>query len=456
MRDWDPDILHEESLTPIVNTKMIHLNPPSILASGFLILILLGTLLLKIPAVTHHSITWLEALFTATSAVTVTGLSLLDTSAYFNIYGQLIILFLIQAGGLGFMTFAVLGATMLGARLGIGQQRLAQEAFNETSLGNITHIAKTVFLYSLAIECLGMIWLTIIWFNELGLQQAAYQGLFYAISAFNNAGFSLHANSLMPYANDMGINLVISFLFITGGIGFIVLTDLTHKPSWSKLQTNTRMVLLATFYLNAIAFILIWIIESQNPATLGSMSLHDQALAAWFQATTPRTAGFNTIAIDQMKNASILLVLILMFIGGGSLSTASGIKIGTFVVLLMTTYAFLRKQEDVTLLNRCVPMVQVRKAVALIVCYTFLAFLAIFILDLTEQVRFLEILFEVISALSTVGLTLGLTAHLSPIGQIVLIVLMVAGRLGPLTLAYTLAKPNRSRIRYTEANIQVG
>lgn len=456
MRDWEPDLNDEPLASTTTANKAHQLNPPIILAIGFLLLILSGTVVLKLPIVANHPVTWMEALFTATSAVTVTGLLTIDISAYFNIYGQVIILFLIQAGGLGFMTFAVVGATMLGARLGMGQQRLAQEAFNEISLDNVTRIAKTVLLYSLMIEAFGIIWLVGIWSDEMSLAQALYQSTFYAISAFNNAGFALGPNSLVPYASDIGVNLVISALFIIGGIGFSVLIDLNHKRSWSKLQTNTRIILLATLYLNLIAFLLIWIIESQNPATLGAMSLKDQVLAAWFQATAPRTAGFNTIPMEQMKNTSIILILFLMFVGGGSLSTASGIKIGSCVVILMTTVAFLRKQEDITVLNRTIPIRQVMKAIAIVVCYVLLMFLGIFILDLTEEARFLDILFEVISALSTVGLSRGLTTHLSPAGQFVMILLMIAGRLGPLTLAYTLAKPNRSRVRYAEANIQVG
>ncbi|HPY41526.1 MAG TPA: TrkH family potassium uptake protein [Thiolinea sp.] len=436
--------------------KVINLSPPMIISLGFVALITLGTLLLMLPMAATESTSLLSALFTATSAVTVTGLGVVDTGTHFTTFGQVVIALLIQAGGLGFMTFTVVAASMLGAKIGIKQQRVAQEAFNQTSLENLTQIAKAVLWYSLIIEGIGILLLTLLWHSEFGWGTAVYRAFFYSISAFNNAGFALDANNLMPYVRNAGVNVVISALFMIGGIGFVVLMDLRQKKVWSKLSTNTRIVLTTTFFLNISAFLLLWLLEARNPNTLGSLSWGDQALAAWFQAVSPRTAGFNTLAMDQLTNASTFLTMFLMFIGAGSLSTASGIKVGTFAILLVATYSVLRQQDEVVVFKRTIPLQQVMKALALMVVAAFLIFLGIFVLDVTEKASFLDISFEVVSALGTVGLSRGLTPKLSEAGQLMIIFLMIAGRLGPLTLAYSFAVPKHDLIRYPETNIQIG
>lgn len=455
MRSWEPDSFEEQEIV-IKPPRMINLSPPMIISLGFLVLITLGTGLLMLPIAATQATPLLSALFTATSAVTVTGLGVLDTGTHFTVFGQVVIALLIQAGGLGFMTFAVVAASMLGAKIGINQQRVAQEAFNQTSLENLTQIAKAVLWYSLIIEGIGILLLTLIWQSEFGWGEAAYRAFFYTISAFNNAGFALDASSLMPYVSNVGVNLVISALFMIGGIGFVVLMDLRQKKTWSKLSTNTRLVLTTTFFLNISAFLLIWLLEARNPNTLGALSWGDQALAAWFQAVSPRTAGFNTLAMDQLTNASTFLTMFLMFIGAGSLSTASGIKVGTFAILLVATYSVLRQQDEVTVFKRTIPLQQVMKAMALMVVAAFLIFLGIFVLDITEKASFLDISFEVVSALGTVGLSRGLTPKLSEAGQLMIIFLMIAGRLGPLTLAYSFAVPKHDLIRYPETKVQIG
>jgi len=455
MKNWLPQAL--PYLRPVVRKDGVFtLSPPAVLAFGFALLILLGTLLLLMPAATSAPLSPLQALFTATSAVTVTGLVVVDTGSHFTVFGQVVIAMLIQAGGLGFMTFAVVVVVSLGAKIGLHQQIIAQEAMNQTSLAQVAQTAKAVLIYSLLIELVGISLLTLTWLQELGFPSAFYHAIFYTISAFNNAGFALNSASLMPYASDVAVNLIISGLFITGGIGFTVLIDLKKQRRWQLLSVNTRMILLATGVINFIAFILIWLLEANNPATLAQLSLPDQALAAWFQAVTPRTAGFNTLDYSQMTDASNVLTMLLMFIGGGSLSTASGIKLGTFVVLMMATYAFLRRRDEVNLLQRTIPQSQVLKALALTFVSMAFIFIAIFVLTALEQAPFLDISFEVVSALSTVGLSRGLTGQLSAASQTVVIFLMIAGRLGPLTLAYFLATPNKRKTRFADTKIQVG
>lgn len=436
--------------------RSLTLSPPAVLAMGFLVLVLIGCLLLLLPAANHKPITLLQALFTSTSAVTVTGLVVVDTGSQFTLFGQIVIALLIQAGGLGFMTFAVVAAISLGVKMGLSQQKIAQEALNQTSLAQVAHTAKAVLLYSVVIELIGLSLLTLVWWPEYGFSNALYRGFFYTISAFNNAGFALDNDSLTRYAGSVPVTLVITTLFIIGGIGFSVLIDLKKHRAWHKLSTNTRVILLATLIINLLAFCLIWLLEAKNPATLGNMPLKEQMLAAWFQAVTPRTAGFNTLDYSAMTDASNILTLLLMFIGGGSLSTASGIKLGTFVILIMATYTFLRRRNEVTIMQRTVPHTQVLKALALVFISMGFVFISTFLLSITEQASLMDIAFEVVSALSTVGLSRGLTADLSSTGQLLIIMLMITGRLGPLTLAYFLATPKKKRIRYAETQIQIG
>ncbi|MFC0228968.1 TrkH family potassium uptake protein [Serratia aquatilis] len=455
MKNWLP-----QRLPYLRSTKhparSLTLSPPAVLAIGFLILVLIGCLLLLLPAATHKPLTVLQALFTSTSAVTVTGLAVVDTGSQFTLFGQIVIALLIQAGGLGFMTFAVVAAISLGVKIGLSQQKIAQEALNQTSLAQVTQTAKAVLIYSVVIELIGIFLLTVIWWPEYGLSNALYRGFFYTISAFNNAGFALDSDSLTRYAGSVPVNLVITALFIIGGIGFSVLIDLKKRRSWHKLSTNTRVILLATLIINLLAFCLIWLLEARNPATLGNMPVKEQMLAAWFQAVTPRTAGFNTLDYGAMTDASNILTLLLMFIGGGSLSTASGIKLGTFVILIMATYTFLRRRDEVTIMQRTVPHTQVLKALALVFISMGFVFFSTFMLSITERAPLMDIAFEVVSALSTVGLSRGLTADLSSTGQLLIIMLMITGRLGPLTLAYFLATPKKKRIRYAETQIQIG
>ncbi|MCC3344010.1 TrkH family potassium uptake protein [Psychrobacter sanguinis] len=431
-------------------------SPPAILAVGFLCLITLGCILLKLPACTIEPITWIQAAFTATSAVTVTGLSIVDTANYTRL-GQVIIAILIQFGGLGFMTFAVFAFISLQRRLNIVGQKIAREAFAETSFGDISTTAKSVITIALSVELIGFIALSLAFLKEMPASEALYAGFFYTVSAFNNAGFALTSDNLMPYADNKSINIIITSLIIIGGLGFIVVKDIIDNRSWRKISVNTKVVVTTTVALNFMAFVLFWLLEHNNLNTLGHLSFSNQLTAAWFQAITPRTAGFNTIPIEQLTDASTLLTMFLMFIGGGSLSTASGIKIGTFVILILTTWAFLRQRDHVIVFKRRIPDRLVRKSLALISITMMLIFISVFVLSVVEADHPLDdVLFEVVSALSTVGLTRGLTTKLSSTGEIVIMFMMFAGRVGPLTLAYLIAMPKSSRVHYPETNVLVG
>lgn len=441
-----------------LKNKTIHLSPPTILALGFLSFIILGTVLLKLPTATTAPISWMDAGFTATSAVTITGLSVVDIGTTYTTFGQLLILLLIQCGGLGFMTFAILAALSLSNRgVGLKQQILAQDALGQTSLANVSQVAKSVFLYTLFFESVGMIILTSAWTPQVGFEQALYQGMFFSISAFNNAGFSLFSDSLMQFSQQPIILLTMSSLSITGGIGFLILMDIRQNKRWSKLQTNSKIILLSTAILNLFAFTLIWLLEAANPATLAPFSFQDQALAAWFQATTPRSSGFNSIDTAQLLPATSLVMMALMFIGGGSLSTGGGIKVGTFVVLILSVIAFLRRTSETRIFHHSISRQLTMKALAVTFVTLSLIFVGSFMILLLEpKLAFLDLIFEVVSAGCTVGLSRGITAQLSQPSLAVLSFLMFAGRLGPLTLAYLIATPKESHIKHPNADIQIG
>lgn len=437
--------------------RTINLSPPSIIALGFLALILVGSILLILPVSHHGDVTWFQAVFTATSAVTITGLSVVNVGEAYTVFGKIVIMILLQCGGLGFMTFAILAAMSLAPKMGLRQQVMAQESIGQTSLKKISTTIKGVFLYSLFFEAIGTVILTIAWLQDYNFAQAFFYASFYSISAFNNGGFSLFPNSLMSFADQYLITFTISMLYIIGGIGFLVLMDVRQHKRWRKLSTNSKLILSTIAALNLSAFILIWILEASNSQTLALMSVGDQAVNAWFHATVPRSSGFNSLPMDQLTNASTLVTMFLMFIGGGSLSTAGGIKVGTFIIVVISVISFLRREDEIRLFKHSIPEKTTFKALA-VVCITALliatGFMSLLILEPDQD--FLDLLFETVSAACTVGLSRGITSELQPASLLILMLLMFAGRLGPLTLAYFIATPKKSRLKHPPSEIQVG
>ncbi|MFG6247562.1 TrkH family potassium uptake protein [Vibrio diabolicus] len=453
-------VLWHPSITPIERKpksgKKIVGAPPLILSGSFLLLILLGTALLKLPIAAHEPITWIQSLFTATSAVTVTGLVVVDTGTQFTLFGQVVIALLIQCGGLGLMTFAIVTLIALGGKIGFLERTVAREAFNQTDSSTLVATAKSVLMFALTVELVGMTILTWYWSDELGWATSLFHGFFYTISAFNNAGFALSADSLMPYVDDPVVNQTITGLFIIGGLGFSVWMDLKRNRRWSKLTVYSRMMITGTVLINAMTVIAIYLIERDNPNTLAPLSELGKWLASWFQAVTPRTAGFNTLAIDQLEDATTAIILVLMFIGGGSLSTASGIKVVTFMVLILSTYAYLRRDEQIHVFKREIAKDTISKALALTMISVVVTWLAIFALLLTENAPMIDVVFEAVSALGTVGLSRGLTGQLSASGELIIIFMMYMGRLGPLTLAYFLASPRQKKLRFAATKLAIG
>ena len=435
----------------------INLSPPSLLALGFLSFILIGTLLLKLPIAHYGELSWINALFTSTSAVTITGLSVVNVGEAYTTFGKVIIMLLLQCGGLGFMTFAILAALSLSSNIGLKQQVMAQETIGQTSLSKVSFTIKGVLLYSLFFEALGTVILTIAWMQEYDFAHAVFYAAFYSVSAFNNGGFSLFPNSLMSFSEHYFITFTISMLYIIGGIGFVVLMDIKRARRWKKMSPNSKLILSTIAGLNLVAFIVIWALEASNPLTLAGLSLGDQAVNAWFHATVPRSSGFNSLDMASMSDASTLVTMVLMFIGGGSLSTAGGIKVGTFIIVILSVITFLRRSEELRVFNHSVSKVTSFKAFAVVSITGILIFLGLFTLLILEPNKeFLDLLFEAVSAACTVGLSRGITSELQPASLIALILLMFAGRLGPLTLAYLIATPKKSRLKHPPTDIQIG
>jgi len=399
----------------------------------------------------------MEAAFTATSAVTVTGLVVVDTGSQYTLFGQLIILALIQLGGLGLMTFAVLTALALGFKLRLQHQLVAQEAFNEISLKTARRASSSIAVFALTAEAIGVALLGVFFIPELGWSEGLYQALFYTISAFNNAGFALSPDSLSAYVDHPGISLSVTALFITGGLGYIVIMELFDKRCWSRLSVYVKVILLATLLLNLVATGAILTLEFGNPATLGALdSFWDKLLAAWFQGVTPRTAGFNTLDIGSLTAGTSVLMLLLMFIGGAPNSTSSGIKISTFVIMLAATCSFLRGNLNVSFFKRSLSSETVLKALATATIGMAVVFLGVISLSILVEDEFLDIAFEVVSAFGTVGLSRGTTGELGTAGQLIIMATMLIGRLGPLTLGYTLTVRRKSRVRYAKTEFPVG
>lgn len=455
MKQWSPHVIPK--VPRGYREARWRTNPPQLLFFSYLVLIVSGTGLLKTPWATVDPISWVDAAFTAVSAVTVTGLVVVDTGSQFELFGQLVILVLIQLGGLGLMTFAVLTAMALGVRLGVRQQIIAREALNQTSFATIRRTVQAIFLFALAFEAVGLVVLAWFWVPELGWELGLYHALFYSVSAFNNSGFALSPDSLSAYLGHAGIIVTVSALFIVGGLGYPVVMELAEKRRFHPLSLYSKLILLTTLALNLIAVSAFFLLEYGNPATLGALdSLGDKLLAAWFQGTTPRTAGFNSVNIGSLTAATSVMLLLLMFVGGASNSTASGIKLSTFIVLLAATRSFFRGSLAVNLGKRSLSQDIVVKALAIATVGLMIIFVAVLALSALERASFLDIAFEVVSAFGTVGLSRGLTDQLSVPSQWVIMVVMVIGRVGPLTLGFLLTRPRPEYVRYSKAELPLG
>jgi len=416
-------------------------------------------MLLNLPAAssTGKSIGFIDALFTATSATCVTGLIVLNTGKDFSTFGQLIILILLQCGGLGIMTMSTMFAFLVGKRISLRQRLIMQESLNQFSIGGLVHLAKFILIFTVIIEGVGATILFFCWQKNYSPVQALYLGVFHSISAFCNAGFSLFSDSIMRYRGDLIINLTFMALIILGGIGFLVLLELLQYGKKETLSLHTKLVLKISFILILIGFIGVYLIEYSNPLTLGNLNLSEKIYSSIFQSITARTAGFNTIHIGSMLNPTLFLIIILMFIGASPGSTGGGIKTTTFSLLILYVWSSLTGKEGINLFKRRVSPDIIPKALAVITLSLALVVTMTILLSYVEGEDFIKILFEVVSAFATVGLSTGITPSLSTAGKIIIIITMFAGRLGPLGLALSLIQKREPEvIKYPEEKVMVG
>ncbi|WP_139085092.1 TrkH family potassium uptake protein [Bacillus sp. FJAT-27264] len=440
---------------------ILKLSPPQTLVLGFAAIILIGTLLLMLPVASRsgHSLNFIDALFTATSATCVTGLVVVDTGTYFSLFGQTVIMILIQVGGLGFMTMATLFALVLKRKISLRDRLILQEAMNQSSMEGIVRLIRRVLIYSLMIEGSAALLLSIRWAFDMPLGKAIYFGLFHSISMFNNAGFDLfgHYRSLMGYVNDPVVNLIVMFLIVTGGLGFIVIADIVDYRRKRRLSLHSKVVLSTTAALILAGTLVIFVFEFTNPRSMGSLNIGGKILAAFFQSVTPRTAGANTLDISGLRQATQFFIVILMFIGASPGSTGGGIKTTTFTLMIGAVISMLRGREDIVFFRYRLAQERVFKALTITLLALLLIVTVSMVLSTTEGRDFLEILFETTSAFATVGLSMGLTPELSLVGKLLICLTMFAGRLGLLTLAYALGpKQGKPLYQYPEGKMIIG
>lgn len=441
-----------------------HLNPPQIIVLGFLSVIIIGTLFLMLPFSSTKACSFVDAVFTSTSAVCVTGLIVKDTPNDFTLFGQLVILSLIKIGGLGYMTSASIIFLLVGKRIGIGERLIMREELHTLSLEGIVKFTKGVLKFSFLFEFTGALILTLRFLQDFELKDALLYGVFHSVSAFNNAGFSLFSDNLIRYRGDIVVNLTVTTLIIIGGIGFIVISDLYRfqRKEVAKITQHTKIVLVTTVVLILAGAFLIYFFETSNPHTFEKMTSKERILASYFSAVTPRTAGYNTLDYSLLRTETLFLTIILMFVGASPGGTGGGIKTSTFAIVIASLCATIRSLQSTVLFKRRVPSdIVSRSFLILTLAAIFCIVITLYIIR-SEDIKYLDAMFEVTSAFGTVGLSVGdggvrsLSALFTPVGKLLISLTMFVGRLGPLTLAAAIVRPKEERFKYPEGKVMIG
>jgi len=446
-----------------------NLSPGNVLILYYAVAILLGSAALCTPwAVNGPPLPFLDALFTATSAQCVTGLIVVDTGSRFTLFGQSVILFLIQTGGLGITTFSVFLFFYLGKGVSLRGRWLIQETLLHTPVGSMGELLRSIFWLTLVIEGIGAALLAVAFVPQMGLAQGLFSALFHSISAFCNAGFSLFSDNLIGYSNSPLVNLTIMGLIILGGIGFLVICEilemLRHKKERRRLSLQAKLVLWTTFILIVGGALAIGLLE--KGAALKGMSFSEGFWVSLFQSVTPRTAGFNTIDLNRFEVSTLVLMMFLMFVGASPGSSGGGIKTTSLALFVAIMHSRLKGSQHTNVFRRTIPDELVTKTLTLVMLAALLVGISVFWL-LAVQVpglsfsesrgMFMDYLFEVVSAFGTVGLSLGATAKLVPAGKLIIILLMFVGRVGLLTAAFAIVRRTREdSVRYAEENIMIG
>jgi len=454
-----------------IQSRILKSHPSTILLASFLLVIAAGVLLLELPVSTVSGhIAWVDALFTATSAVCVTGLTVLDPGSAFTLFGQCVILALIQVGGLGLMTISVALFRWIGRSVSFRYRMVLQDVFAHTPRADIFGLLKSVLFFTLTVEFIGAALLTIHWRREFPLDQAAYRAIFHSVSAFCNAGFSLFPDSFMRYSGSTLLNVTICGLIVIGGIGFPVLYDLQNWLSGRKrrrirLSIHTKTVLLTTSILILAGAFMFAFLEQQSLSTAPSLS--HRILAPLFQSITCRTAGFNTVDIGSLKEATLALMICLMFFGASPGSCGGGVKTTTLALLVLSIAGWLRRASRVHVFKKSIPRATLDRSVTLTLLAIGMISLIVFLILAGNAVSghvvagprgsFLGYLFETVSAFGTVGLSMGITPDLNVWGKLMLALMMIIGRVGVLTFAYIFAGAAAGNgIEYAEENLMVG
>ncbi len=448
--------------------KKFSKHPARILVTGFVSVIVFGALLLSLPIATKSgtSIGLLDAFFTASTSVCITGLVVVDTGTTFSLFGQIIILILIQIGALGFMTLASLGYMIIRKRITLSERLIIKESLNQYSYAGLVALVRRVLMLTFIMEGTGAVILSTRFIPVFGWVKGIYFSIFHAVSAFCNAGIDLMGNfqSLSMFKDDVVFNFTIMALIVVGGLGFVVITDIYRKRSFSKLNLHSKAVLSMTALLIILGTLIFYIFESSNPNTLGSegSTVGSNLMGALFQSVTTRTAGFNMVDQSALSNVSKLLCFALMFIGTSPASTGGGIKTTTAFVLFKSTITAFSGSKEVNAFGRRIAPDIVFRALAIVILSIFVVFLScllIFAIESGNGKSFDSIIFEVISAFGTVGLSEGITPTLMPLSKIVIMITMFVGRLGPLTLIVAMAiqsQKSSKKIHYPEDRLLVG
>ncbi|PYY30857.1 TrkH family potassium uptake protein [Paenibacillus illinoisensis] len=435
------------------------LSPPLILVGGFLLIISIGTILLMLPISNRSGehLAFIDALFTATSAACVTGLVVVDVGTTFNLFGQIVIMVLMQLGGLGFMTIATLFALVLGKRISLKDRLLLKEAINADSMEGIVRIIRKVLIFSFTIEGVAAVILALRWAAEMPLGQAAYYGIFHSVSLFNNGGFDLFGNSFQHYTGDLLFNLTASVLVISGGLGFVVLNDLFEFHKRRRLSLQSKLVLSVSGALIGIGTLVVFIFEFTNGHTLASLTWPEKIYASIFQSVSTRSSGTSSIDITEMRQATQFFFILLMFIGASPGSTGGGIKTTTFLIMIGAVYAMIRGNKDIVFFRSRVPKELLMRALTIIMVSLIIFMIVVMLLLTTEDAPFLPLMFEAASAIGTVGLSVGVTHELTDIGKFIICFTMFVGRIGPLTIAYALRPRKEKKLyRHPEGRIIIG
>ncbi len=427
---------------------------------GFLAVIIIGAVILSLPISSRSGepTNFLDAIFTSTSAVCVTGLITLDTSTHWSTFGQTVIMALIEIGGLGFMSFTVLISLILGKKITLRERLVMQEAMNTFSIQGLVRMVKYVLIFTVSVQFFGALLLSTQFVPEYGIIKGFFYSIFHSISAFCNAGFDLFGTSLVGYSNNTVVILVISALIIIGGLGFTVLLELYDFKGIKKLSLHAKIVIITTLILIFGGTLLMLLFEHKNPQTIADMNIKDKLLNSFFASVTPRTAGFNSISTSGMTLASKILTVFVMLIGGSPGSTAGGLKTVTCAILVLTVISVIRGREDTEVFGRRLTKEIVYKSFIIVFIGLSLVIGVTMILSYTEVgASFIDLLYETSSALGTVGLTLGLTPNLSSLGKIFIMIMMYLGRVGPLTVMLALTrKRKKSGYKYPEGKILIG